>query len=264
MIAHPAPRRGFIRALLIAALGALSAAAARAKEAVQTRRWSADGEVLRQRVSLGEPPVEPLDTLLHFRRSDANDGRATTHEILSLTHEEKGKNSYPWTLYAHLDTHHETGDACVVCARLHKYGPGWSAGLHSEVFAHNRAVALGANIEMSNDYPGTERTQVYGVNIQSIPASPRPGDVGLNIHGPGGWKQAIHIESKGEVAIDVNGEYPIGLDLHGKDLVLDRGGSVILDRSAGIRIRCREGVIEFLKGDHCFARLNTDGPARDL
>jgi hypothetical protein len=264
LLEQPAPRRGFLRSLLITALGGLAAAAARAKEAVETRRWSASGEVLHQRVSLGEPPFEPLDTMMHFRRADENNGKAITHEVLSLTHEEKGKSSYPWTLYAHLDTHHETGDACVVCARLHKYGPGWSTGLHSEVFAHNRAVSLGANIEMFNDYRGGDPTQVYGVNIQSILSSPVPGDVGLNIHGAGGWKKAIQIDSKGEVAIDVKGDYPTGLDLHGKDLVLDRGGSLILDRAARIRIRCQDGVIEFLKGDRCFARFKTDGAQREL
>ena len=38
-----------------------------------------------------------------------------------------------------------------------KHGPGWSSGLHSEVFNHSRAVAFGVNIEMSNDYSGAER-----------------------------------------------------------------------------------------------------------
>ena len=71
--------------------------------------------------------------------------------MLSLIQEEKSRALYPWTIYASLDTHHEIGDACVLCSRLHKKARVPATGLHSEVFNHARAVAIGANIEMSND-----------------------------------------------------------------------------------------------------------------
>src|ERR1035437_4155314 len=101
----------------------------------------ATGEPVTTRMRQGEPPGQPLDTMLLFERGDDNNGPAITHEVLSLIHQEKGKHSYPWTMYASLETHHETGDACVVCSRLHKHGPGWSSGLHSEVFNHSLGVA---------------------------------------------------------------------------------------------------------------------------
>jgi hypothetical protein len=112
-----------------------------------------DESFVKRHMRRGDPPTQPLDTMLLFERGDDNNhDRAMTHEVLSLIHQEKGKNSYPWTLYTSLETHHENGDACVHCARLHKFGPGWSSGIHSEVFNHARAVALGVNIEMSNDF----------------------------------------------------------------------------------------------------------------
>ncbi|MCC6484165.1 MAG: hypothetical protein IT209_04890 [Armatimonadetes bacterium] len=257
-------RRGFLRTALAAAFGGVSGAAAWAREAVEGRSLKTDGEVLKQRVSLGVPPVEPLDTMIHFQRSDDNNGRAMTHEILSLSHEEKGKNSYPWTVYAHLDTHHEQGDACVLCSRLHKYGPGWSAGLHSEVFAHNRAVALGVNVEMFNDYTGSEATRNIGVNVQSISCSPKPCDFGMQIHGDGGFTRAINIDSKGDVAIDVNGSYKTGIDLHGKEIRLGDGGSILLDEKDQVRLRYHNGAIEIWKGDRRAAFLTLSDNDRRL
>src|SRR5205823_260676 len=115
-----------------------------------------EGEVVKTRMRRGNPPAQPLDTMLLFERGDENNGPPTTHQVLSLIHEEKGKRSYPWTTYASLETHHEEGDACVISSRLHKYGPGWSTGVHSEVFNHGRAVAIGTNVEMSSDFAGPE------------------------------------------------------------------------------------------------------------
>ncbi len=255
-------RRRLLWALFAPAAGAWAATTTHAKGMIKSLKTK--GEVLKQEVWQGEPPVEPLDTMIHFRRSDNSEGRAITHEILSLTHEEKGSSSYPWTIYAHLDTHHVTGDACVLCSRLHKYGPGWSTGLHSEVFNHNRAVALGLNVEMSNDYAGKEATAVHGINVQAISSSPQACDVGLNIHGDGGFKRAINIESKGEVAIDINGTYKTGIDLHGKELRLGKDGSIALDERGDVRVRLKDNVIEFIKDGRRAAHIRLDGDDRAL
>src|ERR1019366_8969123 len=156
---RPSGRRQFLLTGLFSLIAGLfsgrNAAAAAAK---------ATGEPVTTRMRQGEPPGQPLDTMLLFERGDDNNVPAITHEVLSLIHQEKGKRSYPWTMYASLETHHETGDACVVCSRLHKHGPGWSTGLHSEVFNHGRGVALGVNIEMSSDPVGPEATEVIGLN----------------------------------------------------------------------------------------------------
>ena len=236
---------------LIAGLfGSRRAAAAPAKAA---------GEPVTTRMRQGEPPTQPLDTMLLFERGDDNNGPAITHEVLSLIHQEKGKHSYPWTMYASLETHHETGDACVVCSRLHKHGPGWSAGLHSEVFNHSRAVALGANIEMSNDYSGTEATQVIGLNIQAVGGS-APMQHGIQIHDGGNhFQTAIHLPGKGATGIDLPGIFQVGLNLHRNNLRLAEGACVELDGKGQIKLRYKNNRIEFLNGERCFAHLDVNG-----
>lgn len=256
-------RRRLLASGLSALLGAVAAAATWAQQAVNERLLKTQGEVLRTDVWQGVPPEQPLDTMIRLRRSDDNNGRAMTHEILSLIHEEKGRNSYPWTVYSSLETHHEVGDACVVCSRLHKYGPGWSAGLHSEVFSHHRAVALGVNVEMGNDYEGKEETRVIGVNV--LAKGPRDADYGLHIHeDQGGFRTGIGLEGKGEVGIDVQGGYKVGINLHGHELRLGQGGSIALDDAGEVRLRYRNGALEFLKGDRRVAFLRLEGEDREL
>lgn len=251
-------RRSVLAAIVCAILGAVARAAAGAQEAVQARTMKVEGEPLHSRMSQGEPPVEPLDTMVHFRRSDTSTGKAMTHEVLSLTHEEKGDQSFPWTIYAHLDTHHTVGDACVLCSRLHKYGPGWSSGLHSEVFNHSRAVALGVNVEMGNDYEGAEPTQIIGVNVQAV--GPKDADHGIQVHdGKARFRTGIHLKGSGDTGIDIEGGYHTGIHTHGHEIRLGDGGSIALDDAGEIRIRFRDGAIEFLKGDHRIAHIPVDG-----
>ena len=171
------------------------------------------GDPVTTRMRKGNPPVQPLDTMVLFERGDDNNERPMTHEVLSLIHQEKGKNSYPWTLYASLETHHETGDACVVCGRLHKHGPGWSSGLHSEVFNHSRGVSLGVNIEMSNDYTGPEETLAIGLNIQAVGGS-APMQHGIQIHdGNNHFETAVTLKGKGKTGIDLPGKFGVGVNL---------------------------------------------------
>src|SRR6266542_1790534 len=97
----------------------------------RTARASVTPDLVHTHMRQGDPPSQPLDTMLLFERGDNNNARPMTHQVLSLIHQEKGKSSYPWTLYISLETHHEQGDACAICSRLHKHGPGWSTGIHS-------------------------------------------------------------------------------------------------------------------------------------
>ncbi len=248
-------RRSLLLAGLAALLGAVSAAAARTRDAVEAAgRLTTRGQILRTEVSLGDPPREPLDTMIHFRRSDDNRGRAVTHQILSLSHEEKGPDSYPWTVYAHLGTHHETGDACVVCSRLHKYGPGWSSGLHSEVFNHNRAVSIGVNVEMGNDYEGKEATQIIGVNVQAV--GPLPADHGIQVHdGKGRFRKGIGIEGACDVAIELRGSHAVGIDMGGCQLRLGENGEMALDGAGEVVMRYRDGAVEFVRKGRVCARI---------
>jgi len=217
------------------------------------------GDPMTTHMRRGEPPVQPLDTMLLFERGDENNGQAMTHEVLSLIHQEKGRHSYPWTMYASLETHHETGDACVVCSRLHKHGPGWSSGVHSEVFNHNRGVALGMNIEMSNDYSGSDNTVVTGLNIQAVGGA-APMQHGIQIHDGGNhFQTAIHLPGNGATGIDLPGTFQAGVNLHHNSLRLNEGACVELDGRGQIKFRYKNNRIEFLNGDRCFAHLDVNG-----
>ncbi|HVM50625.1 MAG TPA: hypothetical protein VMU04_21540 [Candidatus Acidoferrum sp.] len=217
------------------------------------------GEPVTTRMRQGEPPGQPLDTMLLFERGDENNGPPITHEVLSLIHQEKGRQSYPWTLYASLETHHEVGDACVVCSRLHKHGPGWSTGLHSEVFNHSRGVALGANIEMSNDYSGADAPLAIGLNIQAVGGT-APMQHGIQIHdGANHFQTAIHLPGKGVTGIDLPGTFQVGLNLHNNSIRLGEGACMELDGKGQIKLRYRDNRIEFLNGERCFAHLDVNG-----
>jgi hypothetical protein len=222
------------------------------------------GDSVTTRMRQGEPPAQPLDTMLLFERGDDNNARATTHEVLSLIHQEKGKNSYPWTLYTSLETHHESGDACVVCSRLHKHGPGWSSGVHSEVFNHQRGVALGANIEMSNDHAKSEETTVIGLNIQAVGGS-TPMQHGIQIHdGENHFQTAIHLNGRGAAGIALTGKYDVGVILGRNNIRLDEGACVELDGKGLIKVRYQNNRIEFLNGDRCFGHLDVNGEDHKL
>ena len=72
-------RRGFLAGIItsIAAviLGRKRAEAAAAQNA---------SEPVTTRMRLGEPPAQPLDSMLVFEGGDDNNGKAITHEVLSL------------------------------------------------------------------------------------------------------------------------------------------------------------------------------------
>lgn len=221
-------------------------------------RLATEGEVLRTTVRQGRPPTEPLDTMIRFERSDENNGRAMTHEVLSLMHEEKGKKSYPWTIYAHLVTHHVEGDACVLCSRLHKKGPGWSSGLHSEVFTSDRGVGLGVNIEMANEYTGPERAMNIGLNV--LAKGPKDCQYGIQIHDDAGsFEKGIGLNGKGKVGLDLAGQFDVGVNAGKNAIRVNEGTCIELDGAGKVRIRYRDGRIEFLNGDKCVGHIDIRG-----
>ncbi len=216
------------------------------------------GENLTTHMIVGNPDIPPLDTTVLFARGDNNNGAAITHEVLSLVHQENGTHSYPWTLYSSLETHHEVGDGCVVCSRLHKYGAGWSAGIHSEIFAHNRAVTLGVNVETTNVYAGSEESTVVGVNIQA--KGPHPSRYGIQIQDGGNhYETAIALNGTGAIGLDIAGTYSLGLQMHHNTIRLEEGTYIELDGKGRIKLRYLAGRIEFLNGDKCFGHLDVNG-----
>ena len=255
-------RRHFLWKGLLAFFAGLIGKTALAEAGKPDSSLTMEGEVMHTSVYKGRPPIEPLDTMIRFERSDDNNGRAMTHEILSLMHEEKGANSYPWTIYAGLSTHHVQGDACVLCARLHKRNRGWSSGIHSEVFNHGPMVGLGVNVEMSNDYAGTEQTVLYGINIMAC--GPKPCQGGLviknNGSGPGAvFEKQISLESNGPVGVDLPAKFDVGIDMHGNSIRLGEGACIEFGGEGKIRMRYQSGRIEFLNGDKCIGHVVVNG-----
>lgn len=251
-------RRGLLNRLLVAAAGLLVWRGRPAEAVEDEGPLQGEGQVVRTTMRKGRPPLEPLDTMLRFERSDENNGRAMTHEVLSLVHEEKGRNSYPWTVYAHLDTHHVEGDACVVCSRLHKREAGWSCGLHSEVFNSGRGVGLGMNIEMTNEYAGPDEVKMIGLNVQATGG--RPSQYGIQVHdGKSRFEKGIGLNGTGQVGLDLAGQYGVGVHAHGNSIRLNEGTCIELEQTGRIRIRYRAGRIEFLNGDTCVGHLRVEG-----
>lgn len=259
-------RRGFLKTAVLATVGALMGR--RSAEAAETApaggRLVAEGEPLKSSMYHGRPPVEPLDTMIRFERSDNHsDGRGMTHEVLSLIHEEKGTKSYPWTVYGHLTTHHIEGDACVVCSRLTKKGPGWSCGLHSEVYCHDRAVGLGVNVEMNNHYNGPERSEMIGVNINAL--GPYNSRYGMQIHDTSGhFDTAIGLNGSGKAGLDLGGKFDVGIHTHGNTIRVDEGTRIELDGKGQIALRYQNGRIEFLNGDKCIGHIDVNGEDHTL
>jgi hypothetical protein len=266
-------RRRFLRSGMFAALAVLFSGANQSAEAQASKPpalgltlepMQRTGAPVTTHMQQGAPPEQPLDSMMVFERGDNNNGRAMTHEVLSLVHQEKGKRSYPWTLYTSLETHHEEGDACVVCSRLHKHGPGWSSGLHSEVFNHSRAVALGVNIEMSSDYTGPETTQVIGLNIQAV-QGPRPMQYGIQLQdGHGHFTTGIGLNGKSETGMDIAGNYGVGVHTHHNTIRVSEGTCIEFDDKGKIRMRYLNGRIEFLNGDKCVGHIDVNGADHPL
>ncbi len=251
-------RRGLLMAGL-AALAALFLGKNAFAEDKPPSELTTEGEVLKTGVYKNRPPMEPLDTMIRFERADNNNERAITHEILSLMHEEKGKKSYPWTIYSHLATHHEEGDACVLCSRLHKNGPGWSSGLHSEVFNNSTGVGLGVNIEMGNENPDPDKSLLIGLNIQSV--GPKDCQYGIQVHGDRGtFRKGIGLNNpRGDVGLDIGGKYDVGINAHSNTIRVDEGTCIELDGAGKVKLRYRAGRIEFLNGDKCVAHIDMNG-----
>jgi hypothetical protein len=254
---HIGYRRDFLRGLLaiigIGIAGPALSAGEPDKSGIVT-----SGTELRTKVIQGQPAIDPLDTMVLLARSDDNNDRAMTHEVLSLIHEEKGKNSYPWTIYSHLTSNHVQGDACVLCSRLTKNGRGWSAGLHSEVYTHAPMVALGVNVEMNNLYTGPEPTVVVGLNIQAH--GKRTSQYGVQVQDVDNhFEKAIGLNGSGDTGLDVHGKYDVGVHAHDNSIRLNEGACIELDGQGKIRLRYKSGRIEFMNGDHCFGHLDVNG-----
>ena len=249
------PRRGFFRAALPAGLGMAAGAAV-------SQAHAGPDDPLPQRFVNGKPVIPPLDTSILFARQlDSSDG--ITHEVLSLIQQEDGDNSFPWTVYAQLRTKHTGGDAVVFYARLHKDGPGWSCGVHSEVFAKNWGVGIGVNIEVANQYEGEEGFNgVIGLEMQSL--GPKPAQSGVQIEGAGRYGTMVLLRGGADTGLDVPGDCGVGANLRQNSLRLDEGSWIELDEQGEVKMRYHKGAIEFYKGERRIAHLPVEAEDHEL
>ena len=247
---HTLTRRGFLRHALLPVFAALGAGLSQTENA---EAQEPAGDMLPRRFVVGQPDIPPLDSPITFAREGTHDG-PQTHQVLSLIQEEKGPNSFPWTLYAQLRTAHTGGDAVGYYARLYKDGPGWSCGVHSEVFSKNWGVGIGVNIEVANQYEGTEGFNgIIGIEMQSL--GPKPALAGLQIEGKGGFESGIRMRAETHVGVDITGQCDVGVHLRQNSLRMDEGSWVELDEEGKVRLRYREGNIEFWSGERRIAHL---------
>lgn len=249
-------RRRFCQASLVSVLAGVAARLDAAAPAPKIQ-WA--GDPLTTTLTMGSPVIPPLDTIVRWSREDHVDTPGT-RQILSLIQEERANHAYPWTLYSQLTTQHTGGDAVVYYARLHKQGPGWSAGFHSELFNHARAVGLGANIEMSNFFQG--ESQIIGMEMQAL--GPEDCDCGIQIEGKGRFRTGIRVRCPGDTGIDVAGRYGVGLNLRENSIRLNEGSFIELDEKGEVRIRYFQGNLEIYRGKQRVAHLPLDGADRQL
>jgi hypothetical protein len=246
----------------VAQLSTHSRADAQPPPPPQPQPVPAPADLLPRRFLVGTPDIPPLDSPIVFAREETHI-KGGTVEVLSLIQEEKGDNSFPWTLYTQLRTRHTTGDACGICTRLYKDGPGWCAGIHSEVFSKNWGVGIGVNIEVSNQYEGTQGfNAILGIEMQSL--GPKPALAGLQVEGPGGYESMVRLRSTAKTGIELTGKCDVGVNLHANSLRLDEGAFVQLDQTGQIKLRYHEGNIEFFNGDKRIAYLPTNAEDHKL
>ncbi len=241
-------RRRFVRTALLPVFGALVGREADAQETLP--------DMLPRRFIVGEPEIPPLDTSILFAREGAHETGGTV-EVLSLIQDEKGENCFPWTVYAQLRTKHRGGDAVGYYARLYKDGPGWSAGMHSEVFSQNWGVGIGVNIEVANQYEGDDGFNgIIGCEMQSL--GPRKALAGLQVEGAGGYETQIRLRGEADTGIDVVSECGVGINLRENSLRLSEGSCIELDAQGEVKLRYTDGHIEFLNGDRRIAHIPVD------
>lgn len=246
-------RRAFFRTALLPLFAGLTSQAL----AAEGDPAPPPGEALGRRFVVGNPNIPPLDSPLVFAR-EGNNNKGGTREVLSLIQEEKGDSSFPWTLYAQLRTRHTAGDAVVLCSRLYKDGPGWSCGVHSEVFAKNWGVGIGVNIEVSNQYEGTAGFNgIIGIEMQSL--GPKRALAGLQIEGQGGYETLVRLRAAADIGLDLPGNCGVGIHLRQNSLRLNEGSWVQLDQEGRVRLRYHQGNIEFFNGERRIAHLPVTG-----
>ncbi len=177
-----------------------------------------------ERRQFGDPvPLPPLDSAITYRRGQEKDtAPGYTQQILSLIHDVKAKQAFPWPLYIQLTTAHDRGDAVGATVRLTGSGAGWSTGFHTETF-HNAGTGttIGVNIEPHKTV-ATGRS--IGMNIQAVDwvmegqAPPRTTiDEAINIQTApkARFRDGLRFDegSKGGRAIAIDGKWETGLDL---------------------------------------------------
>ena len=73
------------------------------------------------------------------------------------------------------------------------------------------------------------------------------------------FETGIGVNGTGNTGVDIAGKYSVGLNARGNAIRVDEGTAIELDGKGQIKVRYREGRIEFLNGDKCIGHLNVNG-----
>ena len=108
-------------------------------------------------------------------------------------------------------------------------------------------------------YAGAEELHVIGLNIQACGEKPTTMQYGIQVHDNNPnthFETGIGLKGRGKTGLDVAGKYDVGIHTHGNNIRLSEGACIELDDKGEVKIRYREGKIEFLKGEQRVAFLD--------
>ena len=177
-----------------------------------------------ERREFGDPATQPpLDSPLVYRRGqDTDTPPGATRQILSLIHEVKAKQAFPWPLYIQLTSAHDRGDAVGATVRLTTTGDGWGSGFHAETFHDaGKGTTIGVNVE---PHKKVADGRSIGMNIQAVdwamdgttpPITVVDEAINIQTAPKARFNDGLRFDvgSKGRRAIAIDGNWETGLDL---------------------------------------------------
>jgi hypothetical protein len=219
------------------------------------------------------PPIE--SDVAWLRRDPSGVGAGYTNMLLALISENTQTNSFSWPLYVELrgtsssSATQTTSQSVGATVRAYNssIGSPWLAAFHSEPHhgenwegktSNANGTTIGYNMELSRL---TSYGTAIGIELQNTVNFSANGDIGLNIVSTGsnkGWGSGIYFQGgagAGNVAINMEAQYNLGLDLGPNSMRMNAGEKVILEHygTAWLSYNPTTGNIELYKNSKLVA-----------